>query len=376
MALIYRDGQIIRQDPNKKNKVLDLVRGLAAIAVATGHLRAMMFESYSNDLGPLAGIFYFLTGFGHQAVIIFFVLSGFFVSQSAMKHTPGKYAINRLSRLWVVIIPALLLTLLFDKTGLQYYPNMEAYQGKIPYLPSNPIGENLTSTTFWGNVFFLQSIEVDPFGSNSPLWSLTYEFWYYVLFPLLYFARKRPLLLVPALLIVIYLPVNISLYFSIWLMGYGALYLSKKIKRHKPFLWVGLLLTLVELTGTRAGLNAYLFNDYLLGLSFALFIVGTSKLKWEDSYNLSGPISKTSFTLYVVHFPFMLLLTSMTWERAPFSFFGFSLYFSFFVATVVYTCGVWFVFERNTQRVKRWLLQLFNLQKKTPPTPIDYLRDF
>jgi hypothetical protein len=34
------------------------------------------------------------------------------------------------------------------------------------------------------NAFFLQTIAGPTFGSNGPLWSLAYEWWYYVLFPL------------------------------------------------------------------------------------------------------------------------------------------------------------------------------------------------
>ena len=34
------------------------------------------------------------------------------------------------------------------------------------------------------NAFFLQTIVGPTFGSNGPLWSLAYEWWYYVLFPL------------------------------------------------------------------------------------------------------------------------------------------------------------------------------------------------
>ena len=42
-----------------------------------------------------------------------------------------------------------------------------------------------------GNLFFLQTIFVPPFGSNAPLWSLSFEFWYYLLFPLCLFALSR-----------------------------------------------------------------------------------------------------------------------------------------------------------------------------------------
>jgi peptidoglycan/LPS O-acetylase OafA/YrhL len=48
---------------------------------------------------------------GHHAVIVFFVLSGFVISYTTDRkdRTFGVYVINRLTRLWSVVIPALLL---------------------------------------------------------------------------------------------------------------------------------------------------------------------------------------------------------------------------------------------------------------------------
>src|SRR3979409_401158 len=95
---------------------LDLIRGIAAIMVLTGHLRALIFADYSQQQAvPIIGkIFYFLTGFGHQAVVIFFVLSGFFITKSIYgslqknQWSVSIYAIHRLSRLWMVLITGLL----------------------------------------------------------------------------------------------------------------------------------------------------------------------------------------------------------------------------------------------------------------------------
>ncbi|OIP77524.1 MAG: hypothetical protein AUK48_03910 [Oscillatoriales cyanobacterium CG2_30_44_21] len=66
---------------------LDIIRGMSAIAVCAGHLRAMMFVDSSDlqTLSLLQKIFYGLTGLGHQAVIVFFVLSGFFVGGSILR---------------------------------------------------------------------------------------------------------------------------------------------------------------------------------------------------------------------------------------------------------------------------------------------------
>jgi peptidoglycan/LPS O-acetylase OafA/YrhL len=61
---------------------LDLVRGLAALAVFAAHLRNFLFDDFSGSpkTHPLYTIFYFLTGFGHQSVVTVFVLSGFLIA--------------------------------------------------------------------------------------------------------------------------------------------------------------------------------------------------------------------------------------------------------------------------------------------------------
>ena len=100
-----------------KNAYLDLARGLAALAVMAGHLRSFLFVDYAES--PVRGIlwqaFYLLTGFGHQMVMIFFVLSGFLITRQIYEATASgrwsaaDYALKRASRLLIVLIPALFL---------------------------------------------------------------------------------------------------------------------------------------------------------------------------------------------------------------------------------------------------------------------------
>ena len=82
---------------NKRLFHLDLIRGLAALLVCSGHLRAFLFCGLEEIQLPsvFTKVFYFLTGLGRQAVMVFFVLSGFFVAGSvvdAWKGTAGRGA--------------------------------------------------------------------------------------------------------------------------------------------------------------------------------------------------------------------------------------------------------------------------------------------
>jgi len=178
-----------------RDEILDLVRGLSALAVMVMHARGFFLYDLSESQFPNLFIkaFYFLTGLGHEAVVVFFVLSGYFVGGSVLQAIQGtgfstsRYALVRLTRLWTVLLPALVMTFAVDRLGAHFNPG--AYAGTLRQAFMS--GPDLTCPAAWGpdaflgNLFFLQTISAPVYGSNGPLWSLANEFWYYVLFPLL-----------------------------------------------------------------------------------------------------------------------------------------------------------------------------------------------
>ena len=116
---------------------LDMLRGVAAFLVLAAHLRGYLLPGF-NELtqsGILIQVFYFATGLGHQSVVVFFVLSGYLVGGSVIENLLRqhfiwpRYLLRRLTRLWIVIVPALLLTLLFDSLG-QYVTGGVGYDGQ------------------------------------------------------------------------------------------------------------------------------------------------------------------------------------------------------------------------------------------------------
>lgn len=74
---------LVRSEPiridSQISATLDFLRWVSAFLVLTGHVRAMFFPPYEKLLSAdiLTKVFYLITGFGHQAVMVFFVLSGF-----------------------------------------------------------------------------------------------------------------------------------------------------------------------------------------------------------------------------------------------------------------------------------------------------------
>src|SRR5712692_11026282 len=213
---------------------LDLIRGVSALAVMIGHVRGLFFLDFPFLVNKSLAyrVLYAVTGFGHQAVMIFFVLSGYFIGMSVIDSVAGQrwswrvYLVNRLARLQLVLFPALLLGAFWDQIGMRIPQAASFYYGGLYKYFAPSVALRSTLPVFFGNLFFLQSVVSPVFGSNGPLWILSYEFWYYILFPALMLAavswigvRHRVLYLGFALVVFWFVGPSISLYFLIWLAG-------------------------------------------------------------------------------------------------------------------------------------------------------------
>jgi peptidoglycan/LPS O-acetylase OafA/YrhL len=178
----------------KTNNAMNSVRFLAAFVVVLFHLRTLFIEDFGEaaDQGVVTMALYAVMSLGHQAVIVFFVLSGYWVGGSVISglrrgtFSVASYSSARLVRLWLVLLPALVLTFALDSLGRAVYGSSDIYAGSAGYhslLPEEGIAAHTSWSTAFGNATFLQDIYAPTFGSNSPLWSLAAEFWYYLAFP-------------------------------------------------------------------------------------------------------------------------------------------------------------------------------------------------
>ena len=171
----------------------------------------LLFHASADRLGGgwLKPLFAHL---GTPGVITFFVLSGCVIAWTAEKREKNfvLYCTSRLARLWSVVIPALVLTYAADKIGLSQHPQI--YPGW--FQEDHPFERLGMSAVFLNQIWFL---DIDPL-SNTPFWSLCYEFWYYIAFGLFVLIRGR---LGKALSICVALIMGpkIWLLWPIWLMG-------------------------------------------------------------------------------------------------------------------------------------------------------------
>ncbi|MCM3729111.1 acyltransferase [Neobacillus cucumis] len=301
------------KNDSKASSTLDLLRFLSALVVFLYH--------------------FYLPVPGYQAVMVFFVLSGYFISSSVLKTIKQNrwnwsvYLFNRVTRLWIVLLPCLLLTLMWAKLQSGIFGNHE-------------IANHLDIKTFIGNFFFVQDILVDQYGSNGPLWSLSYEFWYYILFPcliLVVYSKKVSMKCLYAFLFVaisFFVGQRIMLYFLIWMLGamiplVKPLILKNKIVKN-IILWLSVVVSVVlakylyillhldHPTYEQTGRQYY--ADFGVGLAFTimvyLIVSFLNEKKIKRMFNINKYLASFSFTLYLTHYPLLNIVT--TWRNSAY----------------------------------------------------------
>jgi peptidoglycan/LPS O-acetylase OafA/YrhL len=377
--------------------LVDLTRAAAAIVVVAEHVRAFVFMNFGETANPswTWKPFYFVTGLGHDAVMVFFVLSGFLVgghvytSIVETKWSWAEYLVKRLSRLWVVLFPALMLTCVWDQIGIHLTHSSMYSGGLYDYYLSTPRpGEQdaiySLSTSMW-NLLFLQTLDlpyigtVPTFGTNGPLWSLANEFWYYILFPLILiplWSRDRAaasgfLMLAAAMIVCIALPRTMVFSGSIWLMGAAVYIFDRNVALPRTAYcaigWISAALFGLTLFVTRTG-EPGLRSDLLVGVTFSALLAALVR-----SASANGPIvamsrhlANFSYTLYLTHFSLAALLACLVLKnrRLEPSPSAFLLFASAVVLLLIYSYGVSLLFENNTQAVQAYFLR--RLRKRSP----------
>lgn len=157
---------------------LDILRAFSVQLVVVGH--GISYCSIWPALSPPN-----MPYMQNIAVVIFFLLSGYLISNSVFyklsvnaHYSFRSYFIDRFSRIYGALIPALLLVVVMDYASIIL--SSEAY------LYNNAFDRR----TFFGNILMLQdfpflkhlSLPITSFGSARPLWTLAIEWWIYMWF--------------------------------------------------------------------------------------------------------------------------------------------------------------------------------------------------
>jgi peptidoglycan/LPS O-acetylase OafA/YrhL len=367
---------------------------LAAWAVMWGHLRALFFVDFPQvqNRGLPLEFLYFVTGFGGEAVLVFFVLSGFLISSTIIgRRAAGSwswrdYAIDRASRLYVVLIPGLLLGFVWDKLGSTIFASTNLYAHPLASFADLVVQSQMRVGIFIGNAFFLQTIACPTFGSNAPLWSLANEFWYYVLFPVALAAgiawKQRStvsavVLTIAVILVAIFVGWHILAGFLVWLAGTGLVIAYARWPVLSTYRLIGLVVASVVLlsgclVAARTGKIVSTSGNTAVGFAFALFLFGVLYMDFGQASpaysSIAHFLAGFSYSLYVLHFPFLLFLRAwfvpqQRWQPDAIHLLG-----GLLVATV--TLGfAWFVStftESKTRTLRQWMRRAVSTSNSRP----------
>lgn len=313
------------------------MRAIAALLVLGDHTRHTFFVEYHEVLRHRAVLLlpYLVTATGHQAVTIFFVLSGFLVGGTVLRSlerdtwTWKRYLTHRIVRLWLVLLPALCLVLLWDSLtlSLQHRPG---YGGAVlNNLLGSTLSQSLNAPLFFANLAFLQRIPfpffhgpalISTLGSDGALWSLTNEFWYYILFPLGLFALRRHyrpfqriLFAIAFVILACFVGKTIFLMFPAWLSGALLLALPRpnfngRIRLAATVVYVIAFLGCSALEHQNPQLSAYALTVATTAYLWTLLSASTQRSgngPWEF---MARGVARFSYTLYLVHMPMLYLL--------------------------------------------------------------------
>ena len=376
------------------SRFLDTARWLSALAVVLSHTSALILSDARHG-DPYTWTLAYLQNTGHLAVVVFFVLSGYLVGGQELLRVidgrpfdPRRYAIQRFSRIYTVFLPALLATVLLDTAGRHLTNGSQLYTNPaLAHVPSllYPIAARDDAMTFLGNTLMLQTIAVEPYGGNGPLWSLANEWWYYVVFGLVLAAlsaararfRRLPIVAASALLLGV-LPASITLWFAVWLLGVGAALLARRTKG-LPFptaltlMTAGFVIALLGMHWTPlvAGaprplqLAVRLAVDTLAGLSFATALLSAHRARPTGSDKVHRTLAGFSFTLYAVHFPALVFLGTLAHDQLgmpfsqPLSLPGLAWVSAIAATIIAYAWCFAILTEHRTQSVRAALTRLF-----------------
>lgn len=359
---------------------LDFVRGSAAVLVLLDHSRAQLFGSYDRSFAGsdhvLTKVFFVLFGMGTQAVMCFFVMSGLLI---APKFLSGKkldgfllrdYAIARLSRIWIVAIPALILSAAVAHLSMAIFGASTSAFGAQCAPGLGDIAANL---------LFLNKAYFPTICSNGPYWSIHNEMFYYIMWPALVFAvaaESRKLrfactallaAMVSSLLVFDKLDLhNTLLLFPVWIAG--GLCLALPEPRGPLWLW-GSLAALATVVPNVLGLDAaWLIEAYVIAICFALFFRKASSSTFTPPapiVSLFRWLANISFSLYLTH----VILVNLTRTflqfglkmDAPFRSFSplsLGVYLGLFFAAICLAQVFYLLFERHSHRIRRFAMNL------------------
>lgn len=348
--------------------LFDSFRGASALLVLVGHIYQFIIAP-SYQLDTENNVFSFI--FSQVAVLsvmVFFVLSGFMITASMYRNASQRdfnsfdvntFVKDRLIRLYPPLIFTLALTVfLFVIASVLDLKALESFSnGQELYLVREKL--ELEPVNIIASLFFLQNFfdELSTPSMISPLWSLSHEFWFYVLGALALLSCYKKLFIVP-LITLLLIAVNSDERvmflsgFCIWLSGavLALLYFNDKLssKGIRVFILLAFVLVLSVYYFFVANRSSHLFlhgGKFVFGILFALFLALLISFKSHQNKTFIQNklmlflknAAKYSYTLYLIHAPILLFTMALFHDVVLFKpayYLGLSVVLGFSVITL------------------------------------------
>lgn len=177
-----------------RNHALDGLRGISAFTVLTWHVYCLLLPLLTTAMQQLLHTFPFsLLLSGTQSVALFFILSGFVLTQTTknINFSWIEYYPKRILRLYLPVLASFL----FAATLILVIPRNFSI-----YTPDTWLVNSNYDTFTWTDL--LQNFTLQTSMLNNPTWSIVYELIFSLTLPLwILILRKTPSLALPPILI-------------------------------------------------------------------------------------------------------------------------------------------------------------------------------
>lgn len=306
---------------------LEALRGFAALYVVSHHIWLEL--SPNIETSPLR----FVLKHGMLAVMVFFVLSGFVIEYSTVTRSVDNFKLyfrKRFARIYPLFLLALLAAYVVNslRAGHLLQPDFGSLCGNLLMLQGSPVTA--------GRWF-------EPYDGNGPLWSLTYEWWFYMMyFPIRkrlpekyqalfvvglsifglltnYFIKPNQISMVLTLFIIWWLGVEFArarlregntLFRHVWIPLAGALALTLWL-----FWFAGWSVDLSLVQAAHYQLTSFTYLFAMLGVGWLW-----QRLRFAGFRQVFGPFERVapiSYSIYIFHAPIVISGAKLFPGRPP-----------------------------------------------------------